>query len=314
MDLFDLSVRISADLTDFEQGILRAQKQTTRLADALRAGFAADSAVQRLQKIGLCAGEMSDRLSGAARTLTDAGAGADAFSRQMNTLYENLSAAGEHITSATGIFSALNNTLLAFLNGNITLRDSIAPIWEGICQIFAAAWNSISAVWNGAQTYFSFIWMGIQQIFSQVPMVLGQYFQNAWEAIRTLADGWPSYFDGIWQAIKAVFSTAWQDFSAIGAQIVEGLKNGIRGAWDALVKWVSDLWDELWSGLVDNIPSSAANTLAAPRTVHVTAGSAAAPDAAGVTVIQNIYSEAKTAADLMREARWQQERAVLMGV
>ena len=34
----------------------------------------------------------------------------------------------------------------------------------------------------------------------------------------------------------------------------------------------------------------------------------------GVTVVQNIYSEAKTAADLMREARWEQERAVLMGV
>lgn len=34
----------------------------------------------------------------------------------------------------------------------------------------------------------------------------------------------------------------------------------------------------------------------------------------GVTVIQNIYSEAKTAAELMREAQWEQERAVLTGV
>ena len=34
----------------------------------------------------------------------------------------------------------------------------------------------------------------------------------------------------------------------------------------------------------------------------------------GVTVVQNIYSEAKTAAELMREARWEQERAVLTGV
>ena len=34
----------------------------------------------------------------------------------------------------------------------------------------------------------------------------------------------------------------------------------------------------------------------------------------GVTVIQNIYSQAKTAADLMLEARHEQERAVLLGV
>ena len=33
-----------------------------------------------------------------------------------------------------------------------------------------------------------------------------------------------------------------------------------------------------------------------------------------VSVVQNIYSEAKTAADLMQEAIYQQERAVLLGV
>ena len=33
-----------------------------------------------------------------------------------------------------------------------------------------------------------------------------------------------------------------------------------------------------------------------------------------VSVVQNIYSEAKTAADLMQEALYQQERAVLLGV
>ena len=32
-----------------------------------------------------------------------------------------------------------------------------------------------------------------------------------------------------------------------------------------------------------------------------------------INVYQSIYSEAKTAADLMREARWEQERGVMMG-
>ena len=33
-----------------------------------------------------------------------------------------------------------------------------------------------------------------------------------------------------------------------------------------------------------------------------------------VSITQNIYSEAKTAADLMQEARWEAERAVMAGV
>ena len=33
-----------------------------------------------------------------------------------------------------------------------------------------------------------------------------------------------------------------------------------------------------------------------------------------VNIVQNIYSEAKTAADLMQEAIYQQERAVILGV
>lgn len=33
----------------------------------------------------------------------------------------------------------------------------------------------------------------------------------------------------------------------------------------------------------------------------------------GVTVIQNIYSQAKTAAELMREAQYEQRRALMMG-
>ena len=37
-------------------------------------------------------------------------------------------------------------------------------------------------------------------------------------------------------------------------------------------------------------------------------------NAGGVSIVQNIYSEAKTAADLMQEALYQQERAVLLGV
>lgn len=43
-------------------------------------------------------------------------------------------------------------------------------------------------------------------------------------------------------------------------------------------------------------------------------GATAQRSGSGVSVVQNIYSEAKTAADLMQEALYQQERAVMFGV
>jgi hypothetical protein len=55
-----------------------------------------------------------------------------------------------------------------------------------------------------------------------------------------------------------------------------------------------------------------ANTV--ERLIHDAVRSALGNMSGGIVVNQNIYSEAKTAADLMQEARWEAERAVLMGV
>ena len=55
-------------------------------------------------------------------------------------------------------------------------------------------------------------------------------------------------------------------------------------------------------------------TITAGYDVSGGAGSNGGGKVGGVTIIQNIYSKAQTAADLMQEAQWEAERAVLFGV
>ena len=139
----------------------------------------------------------------------------------------------------------------------------------------------------------------------------------------------------------------------IGTNIVEGIKQGISKAWDSLVSWFRGLFGDL-IGIAKKIlgiasPSKVFKKLGAwtaegfgigfddefadvargiedsmnfggydYEVVYEGNGISGPPNsgfaAGGVTVIQNIYSEAKTAADLMQEALYQQERAVYLGV
>lgn len=122
-----------------------------------------------------------------------------------------------------------------------------------------------------------------------------------------------------------------------GANVVESIKQGIASAWDGIVSWFNGIWDSLFGDRNVNVKANVAtNGSHAGGLAYVpfdgyiaelhkgervlTAREAKSykdgekSSGGGVTVIQNIYSQAKTAADLMLEARHQQERAVLLGV
>ena len=128
--------------------------------------------------------------------------------------------------------------------------------------------------------------------------------------------------------------------SSVGSDVIESIKSGISAAWNGLVSWFNGLWDSLFGNRDVNVNvnkttsgvdgSHAGGLPYVPFDGYIaelhkgervlTAREAKAykdgekSSGGGVTVIQNIYSQAKTAADLMLEARHQQERAVLLGV
>lgn len=107
--------------------------------------------------------------------------------------------------------------------------------------------------------------------------------------------------------VKDVVET-WKDKSkSTGEKLVESAGELLWGLSPigGITNLVSDLFGSKKS-------SDESTTATASYSTSYTSPSTTTTTTGGVTVIQNIYSEAKTSAELMREARYEQERAVLM--
>lgn len=255
------------------------------------------------------------------------------FSQVVETLGGFFSAAWEFIV---GVWNAAQPYFQAIWNFIQSVFAVVAPILSGF---FKTAWNLIKGVWDVVSGYFRNIWNTIKGIFAVVEAVLSGNFSDAWEAIKEVLAGWGEFFQGLWDDILEIFSGLWDTFKGFGDDIIEALKDGINAAWDGLVEWFNGLWDDLFGDRsvdvdVDvNEDRDSRSSDGSHRTglayvpfdgyiaeLHqgervLTAEEAKnyGSDPRGVTIIQNIYSQAKTAADEQREARQQFERAVLLG-
>ena len=171
----------------------------------------------------------------------------------------------------------------------------------------------------------------------------------AWEAVKGVFEDWGEFFSGLLQNLREIFEGVIEFFAEVGGDIVGGIKQGISDAWDGLVSWFEGLWDSLFGnrsvdvdvdvnengssdrpqgGGVASLPRSVNGSYATGldyvpfdgfiAELHegeriLTAEEAKKYNSGGITVIQNIYSQAKNAAELMQEARNQQRKAVLLG-
>lgn len=261
------------------------------------------------------------------------------FSQVVETLGGFFSAAWEFIV---GVWNAAQPYFQAIWSGIQAVFAVVAPILSGF---FRAAWNAIQAIWNVVTGYFQNIFNTIKNIFAAVEAVFRGDFQAAWDAIVSIFSGWGEFFQGLFDMIGNIFSKIGEVFTDIGSQAVEALKNGIAAAWDGLTGWFNGLWDGLFGNKTANVTvnktvNETVNT-SKGRSVNgshrfglnyvpfdgyiaelhkgervLTAEEARKQDsgAGNITVVQNIYSQAKSAAELMREARNSQRKAVLMGV
>lgn len=176
-----------------------------------------------------------------------------------------------------------------------------------------------------------------------LPKILEAGVSIVLEIALGLVKAIPSLVKTIPQIISSiidVFKSKSGDFANIGKSIVDGIKNGILKSWDALVGWVSAKWNSLMSIFSINVGKSSGTSavngshanglsyvpfdgyIAELHKGEAVLTSLEADDyrkgktnnSGNVNIVQNIYSEAKTAADLMQEALYMQERAVWLGV
>ena len=144
------------------------------------------------------------------------------------------------------------------------------------------------------------------------------------------------------------------DWGQLGRNLVDGFKNGISRAWTSLKTWFKNLFGDLigiakkilgiaspskvfkkiggftaegfgvgFEDEFDKVKSDMEKALEFDNaSIKINSSiqktgmgrDAFGRNIGGVSIVQNIYSEAKTASDLMQEALYQQERSVLLGV
>lgn len=212
---------------------------------------------------------------------------------------------------------------------------------EIISSFFSLAFTLIVTTWNEAYSYFSQIFSQVTGIFSQIPITLSGLFNSAWRSIKNAFSGWNEFFSGLVNDVKSIFSNIGDFFWDVGSDIVNSIRNGISNAWNSFSNWFENLWDSLFGNRSVEVDINGNdNTSRRLRSVDgscakglnyvpydgfvaelhegemiLTSDEAKKYRASsGITVIQNIYSEAKNAAELMQEARNQQRKAVLLGV
>lgn len=231
---------------------------------------------------------------------------------------------------------------------NVKAGYSAVADWFG--ETFQKGKEKANEAWANAKELFSKNWENVKAGYGAVGDWFSKTFQKGKEGAVNAWSNVKETFSGIWDKIKEIFSKG----SDIGKNIIDGIKQGISNAWKNLKEWFSGLFDDLIGiakkilGIAS--PSKVFKKLGSftaegfgigfkDEFAHVKddmekalkfddasiginasikkSGSENAfrnGNVGGVSIVQNIYSEAKTAADLMEEALYQQERAVLLGV
>ncbi|VTX82041.1 phage tail tape measure protein [Haemophilus parainfluenzae] len=129
--------------------------------------------------------------------------------------------------------------------------------WEPISAWFANLWTNVTAyfqsfctwvqgIWNGATEWVSSAWSGVSDYFGQLWNNITTFFNSGIGNITATILNWSPL--GLFQQ---VFSTvlSWfgidvpSKFTDFGKNMIDGLVNGIRNAWEGAKQIVSDLGD-----------------------------------------------------------------------
>lgn len=146
---------------------------------------------------------------------------------------------------------AVFSVVVTFFQGAFsTAWEAIKAVWDIVTSYFQAIWDTIAAIfgvvkdvltgdfegaWEGIKSivgiwadFFRGVWENIKNVFSAVGSWFGNTFQTAYNAVTNVWNNIKAFFSGIWENIKSAFHI--DDMVTIGANIVQGIWNGITGA------------------------------------------------------------------------------------
>lgn len=137
-------------------------------------------------------------------------------------------------------------------NGWNELVEGISAVVDWICDAFASAGDTIQGIWDAIVGFFQWLWDVVSNGFQSLTSGIGNFFSTAVEKIRGLWDGIAGFFSGIWDSLSSGAS------NAVGAVInfVGGLPGDIRGFFSDAGSWLIDAGANIIQGLKDGIVSA----------------------------------------------------------
>lgn len=216
------------------------------------------------------------------------------------------------------------NTVLDFFKNNwqsilLFIANPFAGAFKLLYDNFEGFRNFVNSLFETVRTTASNIGQtvidGINTAVSFITSLPGKAVQWGKDFIQGLIDGITSMIGAIGSAVSNVANTI--------ASYIHFSRPDV-GPLHEYEEWMPDMMMGLASGITKNrwrvldaisgLSADMASNLNFSVTGKAATQAGASAARGGVTVIQNIYSQAKTAAELMREAQHEQERAVLLGV
>lgn len=246
--------------------------------------------------------------------------------------------AGEFANNINSFFETIKNGFATLVDSAQTEGTWLNEIWTGLQSSAKLFSGFLSALWEAVSAAFAWC---VDQINTE-----GSVLNSIWEGIKTVisaaVEGIQSVITAFTKVLQGDWSAAWDTIVETvlsigdklydaGAAILESLWNGLKNVWDKVSAW----WDGLtFSDKNANVNVSGsgvdgshygglpyvpydgyiAELHRGERVLTAKEAGEYNNNKPTVNIVQNIYSEAKTAADLMQEAIYQQEKAVMLGV
>jgi len=124
------------------------------------------------------------------------------------------------------------------------VADGIHEVFEAVTEFlsetFQAAWDAVQDAWSAAKEFFSDLWNAVKEAATSAATAIGDALKQAWDAVKDAWNSATEFFKGILDSIINVFDGIWTTFKGIGGDIVDGIKDGVTGAWDSFVSFMSN--------------------------------------------------------------------------
>ena len=189
--------------------------------------------------------------------------------------------------------------------------QAFMPLATELPDVFAQAIEACAPSFNKLGETANQSWNKIKSIFSPVVAWFSGKFNDAVEAIKKAFNGLSDFFKSLWDQIKAIFADVASSFVEVGANIVNGIKEGISGAWEGLANSIKEKVSGLVSAAKEAVGGGEKSAQEAGKKVSnavaegITSGAASINNALSTMTDSVLYDGVQASVDAINTMNYQ---------